>query len=739
MSNLIQELTLEEKASFVCGGTFWQTNGVERLGIPAITLTDGPHGLRKQVGEADHLGLNQSVKAVCFPSACASSSSFNREALLKMGKALGRIAKQEEVQVLLGPAMNIKRSPLCGRNFEYISEDPYVTGELATAYVQGVQSQEVATSPKHFALNNQEFFRMSNSSNASEKTMREIYLRAFEKVVKNANPYTIMAAYNKVNGTYMCDNKELLQGILRDEWGFDGIVVSDWLAVNNRVSNLEAGLDLSMPSSHGAFEAQIVAAVKEGTLEESVLDTACERMLTLIERTAKEEVETLSLDEAHELAKQTADESVVLLENDGVLPLEASQKVAFVGPFAKQPRYQGGGSSHINAYRVVGALEAVQPEEVFYVEGFSLKDQDDTALHSEAVEATKEADVVVVFAGLPDEYESEGYDRKHLELPKTQNELIEKLLQAGRKVVVVLHNGSPVILPWRKEVAALLEVYLGGEAVGETTVDVLYGKVNPSGRLAETFPLAIEDTPSYGHFANDLENTDYAEGVFVGYRHYHSNNIPVQYPFGCGLSYTTFEYSNFKVLEEQHKLVATVTVSNTGAVDGAEVVQLYVEKPEKPGQPKRELVGFDKVFLAAGESKEVTLVVEKDELRVWNTNTKSWKLYSGEYNFVLGKDVNTAVEETVVTLEVPELFTPNSTFAEIGANPRASQVLEGMMAQMMQGQAPAAQDESGAINQEMMAEMMKAMPLRALVSAVPTVRPEHIEMMLGALNQSQQF
>ena len=739
MSNNLEQLTLEEKASLVCGGSFWQTNGVERLGIPAITLTDGPHGLRKQVGEADHLGLNQSVKAVCFPSACASSSSFNREALLKMGKALGRIAKQEEVQVLLGPAMNIKRSPLCGRNFEYISEDPYLTGELATAYVQGVQSQEVATSPKHFALNNQEFFRMSNSSNASEKTMREIYLRAFEKVVKNANPYTIMAAYNKVNGTYMCDNKELLQGVLRDEWGFDGIVVSDWLAVNDRVSNLEAGLDLSMPSSHGAFEAQIVAAVKEGTLDESVLDAACERMLTLIERTAKEEVEALSLDEAHKLAKETADESVVLLENDGVLPLAASQKVAFVGPFAKQPRYQGGGSSHINAYRVVGALEAVQSEEVFYVEGFSLKDQDDTQLHSEAVEATKEADVVIVFAGLPDEYESEGYDRKHLELPKTQNELITKLLQAGRKVVVVLHNGSPVILPWRKEVAALLEVYLGGEAVGETTVDVLYGKVNPSGRLVETFPLAIEDTPSYGHFANDLENTDYSEGVFVGYRHYYSNNIPVQYPFGYGLSYTTFEYSNFKVIEEGNNLVATVTVSNTGSVDGAEVVQLYVEKPEKPGQPKRELVGFDKVFLAAGESKEVTLVVEKDELRVWNTNTKSWKLYSGEYTFVLGKDVNTAINEVVVTLEVPELFTPDSTFAEIGANPRASQVLEAMMAQMMQGQAPAAHDESGAINQEMMAEMMKAMPLRALVSAVPTVRPEHIEMMLGALNQSQQF
>ena len=554
IKELVSRMTLEEKASLCSGLDFWHTKGVERLGIPSEMVSDGPHGLRKQDDKADHLGINDSIQAVCFPAGCATASSFNRELVTKLGETLGEECQAENVSTILGPAMNIKRSPLCGRNFEYYSEDPLVSTEMAGALVHGVQSKHIGTSPKHFMANNQEYHRLTSSSEMDERTMREIYLASFEGMVKKEKPWTIMNAYNKLNGTYLCENKEMLTDVLRREWGFDGYVMTDWGAMNDRVEALKAGCNLEMPSCEGATDAEIVAAVQDGTLDESVLDKSCEEYLNVIFKYEenRDKNAVFQREKDHETAREIEEECIVLLKNeDALLPLSADKKVAFIGKYAEEPRYQGGGSSHINSFKTESAMDAVEflatvkKENITFAKGFDdVEDKADEALAAKAVEAAANADVAVIFAGLPDSFESEGYDRKHLGMPNCQNALIEAVAEAQPNTIVVLHNGAPVEMPWLGKVKAVLEAYLGGQAVGGAVVNVLYGNANPSGRLAETFPLRIQDTPCYLNYGGEHDKSVYSEGVFVGYRYYTSKEMEVLFPFGYGLSYTTFSYGN---------------------------------------------------------------------------------------------------------------------------------------------------------------------------------------------------
>ena len=576
-------MTLEEKAGMCSGLDFWHLKEVEHLGIPKVMVSDGPHGLRKQDEKGDHLGINDSIKAVCFPPAVLSACSFDRGLMEEMGKAIGREAQANDVSVVLGPAVNIKRSPLCGRNFEYYSEDPYLAGEIAAAFVKGVQSQHVGTSIKHFAANNQEYRRMSSSSEVDERTLREIYFPAFETAVKKAQPYTFMCSYNQINGTFASENKWLLTDVLRGEWGFKGYVMSDWGAVNDRVKGLEAGLELEMPASGGDNDAMIVKAVKDGALEEKILDQAVERILRIIfEYADHRKPQEFTMEKDHEEAQHIAEESMVLLKNENhILPLKTSEKAAFIGGFARNPRFQGGGSSHINCFKTTNVLDSVPCDaQVVYAEGFPAdRDFYDKALADEAVKAAAEADKAVIFAGLPESFESEGYDRSHMRLPECQNRLITEILKVQPNTVIVLHNGSPVEMPWLGEIKGLLETYLGGQAGGAAAANILYGKINPSGKLAETMPLKLSDNPSYLNFGGG-EKVEYREGIFVGYRYYDTKEMDVAFPFGYGLSYTTFAYSNLKLSmenpTEKDTVMVSADVTNTGKSAGKEVVQLYI-------------------------------------------------------------------------------------------------------------------------------------------------------------------
>ena len=495
IKDLIAKMTLEEKAAMCSGADFWHTESCERLGIPASMVSDGPHGLRKQDDKADHLGVNESIKAVCFPAGCGTAASFNRDLLYHMGETLGNECQAEGVSVILGPAVNIKRSPLCGRNFEYYSEDPLVASEIAGSLIRGVQSKHVGTSLKHFLANNQETRRMSVNEIIDERTLNEIYLAAFEGAVKKAKPWTVMCSYNRINGTYAAAHHKYLTETLRDKWGFDGYVMSDWGAVNDRVEDLKAGLDLEMPSSMGVNDKLIVEAVQNGTLEEKVLDTAVERILNIVYRYAenRDTEAVFNLDHDHEVAKKVAEETIVLLKNENVLPLTEGEEIAFIGKYAKKPRYQGGGSSHINSHKITGALDAAEAAgntHIVYAQGFDDKeDKTDEVLLAEAVETAKKAKVAVIFAGLPDAFESEGFDRKHMRMPDCQNELIERVAAVQPNTIVVLHNGAPVEMPWADRVKGILEAYLGGQAVGGAEYDILFGKVNPSAKLPETFPI----------------------------------------------------------------------------------------------------------------------------------------------------------------------------------------------------------------------------------------------------------
>lgn len=664
VKKLVNELTLEEKASLCSGADFWHTEAIDRLNIPAAMVSDGPHGIRKQENLADHMGVAESIKAIGFPTASAMACSFDRDLLHKVGDALGEECVAEDLAVLLGPGINMKRSPICGRNFEYYSEDPVVAGELGAAFVNGVQEHGVGTSLKHFAANNQEWRRMSISAEIDERTLREIYLAAFETVVKKAQPWTIMCSYNRINGVYSCENDWLLNKVLRDEWGFEGLVMTDWGAMDERVPSLKAGLDLEMPDCHGETDKLIVKAVQSGELEESVLDTAVERILTMVDKylTARKDIDPASMvhplpssvergyDVAahHALARTTAEQSAVLLKNEDILPLQKDKKIAFIGEFAKVPRIQGGGSSHINNTWIESALDAAG-DSVSYAQGFHIDEETtDETLLQEAITLAKESDVAVIFAGLPDSFESEGFDRTHLNMPANQNELIARISKVQPNVVVVLHSGSPIAMPWLDKVAGVLQMYLAGQASGGAAVNLLFGDATPCGKLAETFPLHLEDNPSYLNFPGNREKVCYQEGVFIGYRYYDKKKMDVLFPFGYGLSYTDFTYSNMKVtvngknaadvdvIKETDEIIVSADITNTGNCDGAEIVQLYIKNPVVYEiRPEKELRDFAKVFLKAGETKTVTFTLNARAFSYYETRIHDWYAESGDYEILL--------------------------------------------------------------------------------------------------------
>ena len=735
VKGIIREMTLEEKAGMCSGKDFWHLKGVERLGIPEVMVSDGPHGLRKQAAEADHLGLNESIKAVCFPTACATACSFDRDLLEKMGERIGDECQAEDLSVILGPAVNIKRSPLCGRNFEYFSEDPYLASQMAAAHIKGVQSKNVGTSIKHFAANNQEHRRMSCSSEVDERTLREIYLAAFETAIKEAKPDTVMCSYNRINGEFASENHWLLTEVLRDEWGFDGYVMSDWGAVNDRVKGLKAGLELEMPASGGTTDKEIVEAVKNGELDEAVLDRAVERILNIVFKFVDNRQEgKFDKEEDHKLAAKIEAESMVLLKNEGVLPLPTQgKKIAFIGKFAEAPRFQGGGSSHINSFKITGALEAVKEvAQVTYAQGYDIKeDVIDQDMLNQAVETAKEADVAVIFAGLPDAFESEGYDRSHMRMPQCQNTLISEIAKVQENVVVVLHNGSPVEMPWADQVKGILEAYLGGQAVGQAEVDVLFGKANPCGKLAETIPYKLADNPSYLNFPGDGQTVEYNEGVFVGYRYYDTKEMPVRYPFGYGLSYTTFEYSDLQLsadrLKDTDTLKVTLKVKNTGDRAGKEIVQLYVaDKTGAACRPVKELKNFVKVELQPQEEKTVEMELDKRSFAWYNTQIHDWYAASGEYEILAAassRDIR--LKKTVYvesTTELPIHVHMNTTIGELLENPRTKAVIEGMTDSLIEHMGGSSGDEeeesaaSEAISKEMSLKMMENSPLRTLRS-----------------------
>jgi beta-glucosidase len=657
---IVGQLTLEEKASLCSGKDFWNLKGVERLGLGSVMVTDGPHGLRKQAGRGDHLGINQSVPATCFPAACASSCSFDRDLLGEIGAAMGEECLQERVAVILGPGANIKRSPLCGRNFEYFSEDPFLAGELAAALIGGVQSKGVGTSLKHYAVNNQETRRMTSNSVVDERALREIYLAPFEGAVKKSRPWTLMCSYNLINGTYAADNGWLLSKVLRDEWGFKGLVMTDWGAVSDRVQGIRAGLDLEMPGSGGVNDAKIVEAVRSGALAEAELDKVVTRIVDLILK-AQESARPGFVYDAeahHNLARRAAAESAVLLKNEGdllplALPVAASlgasaaeKSLALIGAFAEKPRYQGSGSSKINPSRLESPLEELRKLglSLEYAPGYALGAEGgkpDAALIAEAAALAGKKDIAVVFAGLPDKYESEGFDRDSLDMPPSHNELIRAVARANPNTVVVLLLGAPVVLPWASEVKSILLLYLGGQAVGGAAADLLTGRQNPGGRLAETWPLALEDTPSYRYFPGGSKTVEYRESVFVGYRYYNSANKPVAYPFGYGLSYTSFEYSDLRLSAGEFKaggsLEISFTVTNTGSRAGAEVAQIYVA-PESSRifRPRAELKGFEKLRLEKGERKTVRVSLDTRSFAYYHVPDGTWALEGGTYDILIG-------------------------------------------------------------------------------------------------------
>lgn len=752
IKDLIKQMTLEEKAGLCSGKDFWNTKAVSRLGIPSVMLSDGPHGLRKQEGKSDHLGLNESIPAVCFPAGCAIASSWDRESAAKLGITLANECQAENVSTILGPAMNIKRSPLCGRNFEYLSEDPIVSSELAIAYVQAVQSKNVVTTPKHFMANNQEFHRMTSDLIMDERTMREIYLASFENMVKQATPWTMMGSYNKLNGTYLCENKLILTDILRDEWGFDGYIMSDWGAMNDRVDALKAGCELEMPGMTDRNDKEIIAAVQSGDLDEELLNRAVERFLTVVFKYVDNRNQEAVFDKEadHQVARELAEESSILLKNkDKILPLKTEQKVAFIGQYAKEPRYQGGGSSHINSFKLVSAVEASKELQVTYARGYD--DSLDVAveeLENQAVELAKKSDVAVLFIGLPDRYESEGYDRKHMRLPANQIALLERLSQVQENLVVVLHNGSAVEMPWIDKVKGVLEVYLGGQAVGEATVNLLYGKVNPSGRLAETFPLRLQDTPCYLHYGGENDKSVYHEGVFVGYRYYSSKEMPVLFPFGHGLSYTQFAYDNLVLSQTEmtdiDKLLVSVDVTNTGHCYGREVVQVYVAAPNsKIIRPGLELRAFDKIGLEPGETKTVTIELDKRSFAYWDVESHDWLVEEGKYQIIIGKSAEEKIlvaDVAVSPVKTPrKVFHLNSTIGEVLADKHAGPLFEQMMGKTFVGYTEAQQvtenSQSDADNAEMMHAMMEGMPLRQLLNFVPGIEKSMLEDLIAALNQ----
>ncbi|OTW92432.1 glycosyl hydrolase [Bacillus thuringiensis serovar cameroun] len=756
IKKIISEMTLEEKASLCSGLDFWNTKGIERLGIPSIMVTDGPHGLRKQAEGADHLGIYNSIPSTCFPSAVGLASTWNKDLIHEVGVALGEECQAEHVGVLLGPGANIKRSPLCGRNFEYFSEDPYLSSQMAINHVKGVQSQGIGTSLKHFAANNQEHRRMSVDAIVDERTLREIYLASFEDVIKEALPWTVMSAYNKVNGEYASENNYLLHDILKDEWGFEGFVVSDWGAVNERVASLANGLELEMPSSFGIGEKKIIDAINCGELSVEKLNQAVERLLYIIFKAYDNQLEnaTYSKDTHHQLAREVASESMVMLQNeDSILPLKKEGTVTVIGEFAKQPRYQGGGSSHINPTKlesIFEELEMVSGEKtnILFAQGYDLASDDvDENLINEAKKIAESADTAVLFVGLPDRYESEGFDRKHLQMPENHVQLIEAIAEVQSNIVVVLSNGAPIEMPWIGKVKGILEGYLGGQALGGAIADLLFGDANPSGKLAETFPEVLSDNPSYLNFPGEGDKVEYKEGVFVGYRYYDAKNIEPLFPFGFGLSYTNFEYSKLSISKNEIKDTDTVSVlvnvKNAGSIAGKEIVQLYIKDVESSMiRPEKELKGFEKVELQPGEEKTVSFTLNNRSFAYYNVELKDWHVETGEFEILVGKSSREIVLQDNIFVQsttiIKKTVHRNTLLGDIFADRMLAPIAKELMEKTLKDSPFASMAEGDSDASEMMDAMLNYMPLRALVNfSAGAFTEEMLSEIIELLNDAQ--
>lgn len=636
---IIEKMTLEEKTAVLSGKNTWETRAVKRLEIPSIALSDGPHGIRKQAGAGDHLGLNASLPATCFPTAATIANSWDEGLGEALGQALGEEAAAQGVDILLGPGLNIKRNPLCGRNFEYFSEDPYLAGKMAASYVRGIQSRGVHACPKHFAVNSQELRRMAMNAVVDERTLREIYLTGFEIAVKEGGARSIMTSYNQVNGTYANENKHLLQDILRGEWGFGGLVVTDWGGSNSHTAGVAAGSDLEMPSPGLDSARELAAAVLEGRLAEDDLDSCVDRLLeaVLTVKGEKKTSRTFDQETHHLLARRAAAESAVLLKNqEKLLPLKAGTKVAVIGDFAVEPRYQGAGSSMVNPIQVETMERVIGDSQLSVVgisRGYERNGDPEDILKKEAVDLAEKAEVVIYCLGLNELGEAEGLDRSHMRIPQNQIDLLETLAKVNENIVGVISAGASIEMPWERNCRAILHGYLSGQAGASAMVDILTGEVNPSGRLSETYPIKYEDTPSFRNFPSTERNAEYREGIYVGYRYYDTSMVRVQYPFGFGLSYTEFSYSDLQVDEDG----VNFTVANDGDCGGAEVTQLYIGLPEAAiFRPYKELKGFKKVFLKAGERKKVRIPFDDKTFRYWNCRTNKWETEGGNYLIMVG-------------------------------------------------------------------------------------------------------
>ena len=663
---IIDSMSFAEKVALCSGADNWTTKSFEKYGIPSIRMTDGPHGLRKQKDSGDAPGEGKSIPATCFPTASATACSWDRDLLHEMGAAIGEEALQEGVSIVLGPGVNIKRNPLCGRNFEYFSEDPYLAGVLADNWIQGVQSQGVGVSLKHFAANNQENLRLQSDSIIDERSLREIYLTAFEIAVKQAQPLTIMCAYNMLNGVFCSDHVCLLRTILREEWGFEGLVMSDWGALNDKVEAFKAGLDLEMPGGVGYFDPMAVQALQSGALPEDYLNESVDRILNMV-FACQEKLKTnyrYDAEAHHQLARKAAVQSAVLLKNeDEILPILKDQRIAVIGALAEHPRYQGAGSSFINPTFLNSGLDGLDAHHANYAyfPGYHLKESDDETLLQEAAAGAKESDVALVFIGLTEDYESEGFDRQNLKLPPSHNRLVEAVAQANPNTVVVLFGGAPVEMPWLHKVKALLNMYLPGQAGGLAAADLLFGTATPCGKLAETYPLAYEDVPSAGIYRNGGKQAQYREGIYVGYRYYDKVRQDVAFTFGFGLSYTTFEYTGLIISQEKisadDMLTVSASIRNTGKAAGSEIVQLYVRYlKEEVYRPEKELKDFVKVFLKPGEKKKVTFTLERRSFALYDTAVMKWVVPDGEYAICLAASSRDIRLQQIVRVQGNETY-----------------------------------------------------------------------------------
>jgi len=753
LKHLLSKMTLEEKAAICTGASSWKTIGIPRLGIPEITVSDGPHGVRRIPDGIDSLG-SKSIPATCFPTASCLASTWNTDLIYELGQALGKECIALNVDILLGPGVNLKRSPLCGRNFEYYSEDPFLAGELGASFINGVQSMGVGTSLKHFAVNNQEFQRFFISAEVDERTLHEIYLSAFETCVKKSKPWSVMSAYNRINGTYASEHYELLVHILKEEWGFEGFVVSDWGAVHDRVASLRSGLDLEMPGPKDYRVQSVIQAVKSGELDEAILNQSVERLLQIIfksKETFKGNIK-LDIDKHHKLARNVASEGIVLLKNNGILPIKTASSIAVIGRTAKEPHFQGGGSSHVHPTRVdvpfVELQKLAKESELIYVEGYPAGPEHRQDLINEAVAVAKNAEIALIYIGLPSFIESEGYDRRDLELTIQQTAMIKAVTEIQPNTIVILNNGSVVSMhDWIDGTAAVLEGWLIGQAGGGAIADVLFGVVNPSGKLSETFPKQLTDTPAYINFPGGAGSVNYGEGIFIGYRYYDMKAIPVQFPFGYGLSYTTFAYCNPVVsatrFRDSEGLKVSIDIDNTGDVAGKEIVQVYIkDMKSKLIRPPKELKGFAKISLEPGEQKTIDFKFDQRAFSYYHPSYRQWITEDGEFEILIGasaEDIKYTIKvEMESTMELPCLLNQESTIKEWLEDPKGSQVFQPIFKILKDnmGQTFGADEEESQIGVDSMGFLME-MPLLSILgfqeNRLPMSANKIIELLLSQI------